>query len=279
MFSGDDSTVQGSVSKVQRILAGIGAALFALLAGCSGTEQSELRTHAVSLVISADLAVPGGGELETEVAYVTAGDFAFFGSELDPDDPFPSGIARRLMQWAVPFAYAHAGHSHGEADFEGRVEGSFVLPLSPDGIEVGSMELPEGHYFDGRFVLGHADDGAELLSPEGSGKLPDDHPARGHTLYLKGSLKKNGQAYQLELAIDLSTTVAGLELAAYVLADGPNRIELVVLLGKMVGALDLKAIADQDGNVVITEEDEPGYVQLKIGLKERLNYVDPALQR
>lgn len=253
-------------------------AIALVLASCSDTQQQELSYFPVLLVVSADLTLPEGGNLEVDEAFLAMGDFALFGGPLDPDDVYPGGLAGRFMRLLVPYARAHAGHIHGEAEYEGHIESRFLVPLSEEGIAVGELDLPEGHYFDGRFVVGPAGEDARLLPGDGAA-LPSDYPLSGHAFYLRGTLTENGKAYHLEAAVDVSATVAGLDLATYVLADKENRIELSVRLGEMLGGLDAEALADQEGNVVISNEQDPGYSELKIALKERLNYADAGLQQ
>lgn len=233
--------------------------MLAILSSCA-TEQDDAQdeTYAVSLVVSADLALPQGGQVELEEAHLVMAGFVVYGAPLDPSDPGLEELLARFDRWLLPSALAHAGHSHGEAELTGSIEQEQAVPLSAAGEEVGVMQLSEGHYFDGRF---------ELKTDES-----------GRTLYAKGTAEVGGTEYALELAVAAPSTVAGLELASYVLADRQNTIEVRFLLGDLVGALDLASLADADGKVAILSEADPGYTELKIGLKDRLNYVDAGMQ-
>jgi len=234
--------------------------MLALVSSCA-TEQTDApeETYPVSLVLSADLALPLDGQVELEEAYLVTAGFVVYGSSLDPSDPKLEELLARLGHWLLPSALAHAGHSHGEAELEGSINQEQTISLSAEGMEFGVMQLGEGHYFDGRF---------ELKTDEA-----------GRTLYVKGTATAGGTEYALELAVAAPATVAGLELASYVLADRQNTIEIRFLLGDLIGALDLASLADADGNVTIMSETDPGYTELKIGLKDRLNYVDAGIRK
>jgi hypothetical protein len=226
-----------------------------LFSSCA-SEQSDASEEIlpVSLIVSADLVLPQGGQIELEVAYLLMADLAVFGSRVDPAESVLGESLARLGNWMLPSAHAHAGHSHGEAELTGAIDHAQAIALSAEGEEFGVMQLYEGHYFDARFEL--------------------DKDESGRTLYVKGTVTSGGEQYALELAVSAPSTVAGLELASYVLTNRENTIEIRLLLGDLIGALDLASMADAEGSVRILGEADPGYTELKIGLKDRLNYVD-----
>lgn len=243
--------------------------LVATLALACASPEAEQATEmcAVTLMVSADLQLPQGGTLTLDEAYLVMGDFAFFGNELAEDDVNLDGLLTRLGRFVLPRALAHAGHSHGAAEVEGSLDGIWAVPLGVDPVAVGSFQMAQGHYFDGRLSLFTAgpDSSAELLS---NGVIPSS----GVTFHLRGTAATSQGDLKLEFDVPLESTVAGLELASYALVGQDNSLELRVMLGRIVGALNLPTLANGEGRIVIGSSEDEGVDTLRIALKDRLNY-------
>jgi hypothetical protein len=247
--------------------------LVAMLTACT-TESAETEAESwpVRVVVATDVDMPDGLSFQLEEGTLVMADFAFYGGPLDPDDHYLDELLARAWQWIVPNALAHAGHSHGEAENEGHLDGSFAVPLSEEGVELGSLSLGEGHYFDGRFVLEPAAAETTLGGAAAGAAIPPS--LDGQTFYARGILTLNGQQIDVELRSPVASTVAGLDLATYVLADRDNTLMLRFQLGALLASLPLETLVDGEGTLHILDADDAGFAELKVGLKDRLNYVD-----
>jgi hypothetical protein len=235
-------------------------AVLVVAASCAvGDTNSEVPILPVSVRITSDYAMPDGQQLSIDEAWLTFGNLTVFGSTIAADDPFLAGVTELF----IPSASAHAGHSHGNAEFSGSLPGYQTVPLSASLTVLGTIELSAGHYFDGRLELVPAD----------ASNLSSGHPAVGTTLFLLGTVQDTDTSYTLELTVVLTATVAGLELATYVLPDRDNTLEIQVRLGEMLAGLDFAKLADENKHIAVTTTDAPGAQTIKATLKNRLLYV------
>lgn len=247
--------------------------LVCLLAiGCDGGNgDDEVSQVPVAIRFSVDPGEVEGLFVELDEGYIVISDVVLYGAPVSEDDPYLTRMARAVVDGLLPAALAHAGHSHGEATFEGELPGTRVIPLSETGVYLGDMTLGVGHYFDGRFALAPLDAGATLAAqPEDP--LPD--ALTGRTFYLRGTVTTADGVRPLELGLPLSATVAGLEIASYVEESGDNTIELQLQLGQLLAGLPASAWGKAGTGVTILSEEDDGFMELKIGLKDRLNYID-----
>jgi len=235
----------------------------ALLMACANTEEEPRTMCPTQLVLAADFNMPDGGTLAVDEAWLSVGDFVFYGNTIADDDPL-----NRMARLIIPEARAHAGHAHGEAAVECSLPGVWTVPLSTEGVVLGEMEVPEGHYSDGRLRLSPA-------TEETNVNLLEDQAqeAPGVTLHLRGAATTAQGNFILEVDVAVDSTVAGLELTSYVRSHQDNTLELRVKLGHIVGALDLPGLADDQARVVLSAQDDSAAL-LKIALKDRLNYTD-----
>jgi len=241
-----------------------GLLAWALILGASGcTPDAEpLATYPVSLRLGgaapADARV-GDYRVTFTQGWIILGDWWIY------------GMNREAAGYAM--LQKHAGHPHGEAEFETHVEGTFAVDLLGEPAVVATHDLTEGHYFDGSIRLRPC---TTLYAPVSAGDgtpISDQDALWGHSLILTGTATTDGTAtYKFRVTVDAEAMIAGLVYGSTVWDQGAEVITTRLDLGALLADVDFAALADTEGLVLIDPTTAPAPYTL---IKARLQ--DPAL--
>lgn len=257
---------------MKRLLVSSFASLAAMAAwGCgSKTATQDLPSYQVRIAMGSILPERVGSyELTFDVGLLVFSDWAVYGSRLDD--------AAQTYSLEGPIL-AHAGHQHGAAELSGGIDGTYVLDLLDSEPELlGTIELKEGHYFDGRIRLVLGDETARILT-SGS-NLGADSPVFGHTLYLEGTATSGQDSYHFVFVVDVEATVPGLAYARTVREGGQLEITTRLDVGALLDGIDFASLADGDGQVLVNSEHAADtYALLKARLSNPDSYVQDDLE-
>ncbi len=241
-----------------------------LLQACSSESASPPPSYPVEIRMGTLL--PADGMVGTfhvtiEKGFLSFSDFAIYGAYRD------SAVATFLIDGPI---LAHAGHQHGTADLTGEVDGNFALDLTREPALLATLDLTEGHYFDGRIRLVHADE-TSLLLPDKS-PLDDKNPLYGHTFYLKGSATDGQGSVDFELTVDAEATVPGLAYARTVTETGSKEIVTRLDLGAVLDGVDFRSLSQDGALVVDSEHHADTYLLIKARLNDPASYVQDDLE-
>lgn len=231
------------------------------LGGCT-TDTKELPTYPVALRLGGELPADGRvGDytLTFTTGQVVLGDWWIYGMDREA-----AGYAALLK---------HAGHSHGEAEFETQVAGTFAVDLLGEPAVVATPDLTEAHYFDGSIRLRPA---TELYAPVYADDFTpvSSHDALwGHSLLLTGTATRDASAtYEFSITVDAEAMVAGLVYGGTVWEQGADVITTRLDLGQLLQDVDFAALADAEDRITIdTSANTDTYTLIKARLQ------DPAL--
>lgn len=239
-------------------------------AGClydDGTE--ELPVHTVEIRLGGLL--PENGEVENYVidlqeAFIIVSHPSFYGSKIETQP--------HIILY-------HGGHQHGEAVFSGELQGTYCVDLLADPMLLGTLELTEGHYFDGRLYLIEAEESSLPVDGEGQA-VKTNSPIWGHTLYLEGTAIDDEGEIPFTITIDGEAAVAGIEYGVYV--DGVTDTEIVTLfdLSGVLSKVDFRQQANEssEGRVTILPGSErETYSTLREAVTCNDSFVDDSLVR
>jgi len=237
-----------------------------LLLGAAGchSPSSELPSYAVELRLGG--ALPDDDRVGDYTVQFTTG-------RLVLGDWWIYGMDREAAGYAA--VLKHAGHIHGEADFETHVEQTFAVDLLGEPVTVATPDLTEGHYFDGSIRLRPA---TELYAPIQADDLTPLSPQDelwGHSLILEGTATRDGSdVYEFRITVDAEAMITGLSYGSSVWEFGAAVITTELNLGALLQDVDFAALADSEHRVTINATNHgPTYTLLKARLQE------PALYR
>jgi len=215
-------------------------ALTLLLGASHCTADAEpLPSYRVALRLGG--ALPSDGRVgdytvRATEGWIVLGDWWIYGMDRDA-----AGYATLLK---------HAGHAHGEAEFETQVEGTFAVDLIGDAAVVATSDLTEGHYFDGSIRLRpctalYAPVYAAHLTP-----LSETNDLWGHSFILAGTATTDASAtYDFRITVDAEAMIAGLVYGSTVWAEGATVITTRLDLGALLADVDFASLADDQGLV------------------------------
>ncbi len=241
----------------------LSAALVFGLGGCA-TETQELPTFPVQLRLGGTVPTDGRvGEYTVSFTegWIVLGDWWIYGMDREA-----AGFAAVLK---------HAGHIHGEAEFETHVEGTFAVDLLGESALVATNDLTEGHYFDGSIRLRPCTDLYAPVYPDDLTGVSEDDNLWGHSLILSGAATKDASStYEFHITVDVEAMITGLVYGGTVWQEGTNVITSRLDLGALLLDVDFAALADDQGQVLVDATHAPDTYNL---IKARLQ--DPLLYR
>ncbi len=241
------------------------AVLILELGGCA-TETEPLPTYPVELHL--------GGMVPTNDR---VGDFTVTFTEgwIVLGDWWIYGMDREAAGYAA--VLKHAGHIHGEAEFETHVEGTFAVDLLGEPALVAVNDLTEGHYFDGSIRLRPCTDLYAPIYADDQTLVSADDDLWGHSLILAGTATATVDAsasYDFRITIDAEAMITGLVYGGTVWSEGTNVITTRLDLGALLQDVDFAALADDQDQVLIdTAGDTDTYNLIKARLQDPLLYL------
>ena len=246
-----------------RLLLALSLGLTAFLGGCPGDDGGTVENGPPQDVLcEVSALVPQAGRADGWTITLTRAEIALSQPTFYGNSTHETVVKSSPGFFAIPAAYAHAGHAHGEADAEAALDGSYVVDLLADTPTVlGTLSMLPALYFDGKLRLE---------------KTIDD----GHGLVLAGSaVDSEGTAHDFALVIDVEGWVAGLEFDFLVTNESaPDALRLVVNLDTLLADLDLSTITpDADGGLAIGPDSGDLYTALKAGIQDPSVYVQAEL--
>jgi len=237
-----------------------------LTTGCA-QETEALPTYPVELRLGGALPEDGRiGEYTVTLVkgWVVLGDWWLYGM-----DRAAAGFAHLVP----PSLQKHAGHSHGDAEMEAHVEGTFAVSLVGEPAVVAVQELTEAHYFDGSLRLRPSTELYAPVHPEDQTPITSEHELWEHTLVLSGTATRDGAtAIPFRITLDAEAMVAGLVYGGTVWEQGATTITTRLDLAALLADVDFEGLIDQDGAVTLGPSTAGETYTL---LKARLQ--DPAL--
>lgn len=241
----------------------LAALLIVGLGGCT-TDAEELPTYPVALRLGG--ALPADGRLGDYTVTFTTGQVVL-------GDWWIYGMDRETAGYAM--LLKHAGHAHGEAEFETQVAGTFAVDLLGDPLVVATVDMTEGHYFDGSIRLRPA---TELYAPVyADDQTPvSSHDALwGHSLLLTGTASLDASTtFDFHITVDAEAMIAGLVYGGTVWDHGTDAITTRLDLGALLWNVDFAALADKEDRVTIdafTNSDT--YTLIKARLQDPVLYL------
>jgi hypothetical protein len=232
------------------------------LASCA-TEAEDLPTYPVRLRLGG--ALPEGDRVGDYTVtftegWIVLGDWWIYGMDREA-----AGYVTGLK---------HAGHIHGEAEFETQVTGTFAVDLLGEPALVAINDLTEGHYFDGSIRLRPCTDLYAPIVPDDQTPVSSHDDLWGHSLILAGTATRDASAsYDFRITVDAEAMIAGLVYGSTVWEEGTNVITSRLDLGALLVDVDFAALADADGQVLIDADGPPDtYNLIKARLQDPLLY-------
>ncbi len=214
--------------------------LVALHSGCT-QKDVELPTYPVQLRFGG--ALPASDQVGTYQVTFTEGLLVI-------GDWWIYGMNREAAGYAA--LLKHAGHAHGDAEFDTNVEGTFVVDLLAEPQVLATNDLTEAHYFDGSIRLRPCADIYDPVHAVDMSPVASTEDIWGHTLLLSGSATADASStYDFEIVVDAEAMVTGLVYGGTVWEQGATAITTLLDLGALLEDVDFAALADADGHVLI----------------------------
>ncbi len=254
-----------SISIILSTIAAVG-----ILPACQSATTAPPPSYQVEIrmgTLMPDQGKVGDYEVSIEQGYLSFADFAIYGAYLD------TATAAFLLDGPI---LAHAGHQHGEADLTGEIDGAFAIDLTKDPALLATIELTEGHYFDGRIRLVTAGD-ASLMLPDMT-PVSTSSPLSGHTFYVKGTATDDQGPIQFEFTVDAEATVPGLAYAKTITETSTKEITTRLDLGVLFDGIDFRGLASDGVLVVDDQQQQDTYLLLKAHLNDPASYVQDDLE-
>lgn len=241
----------------------LAAALLFGLGGCA-TEAEELPTYPVRLRLGGQL--PADGRVGDYTVTFTEGRIVL-------GDWWVYGMNREAAGYAA--VLKHAGHAHGDAEFETHVEGTFAVDLLDEPAVLAENELTEGHYFDGSLRLRPCTELYAPVYPEDLTPVSSHDDLWGHTLVLAGTATADASAtYDFRITVDAESMISGLVYGGTVWLEGTDVITTRLDLGALLEDVDFAALADGQGQVRIDAVTGGGtYNLIKARIQDPLLYL------
>lgn len=246
-----------------RLLLALFLGLTAFLGGCPGDDGGTVESGPPQDVLCEVTALPPqAGRADGWTITLTQAEIALSQPTFYGNSTHETVAKKAPAFFAIPAAYAHAGHVHGEADAEAALDGSYVIDLLADTPTVlGTLSMLPALYFDGKLRLEKSIDGTHGLVLVGSAVDPE------------------GGEHPFSVVIDVEGWVAGLEFDFLVASDSaPDALQIVVNLDALLADLDLSTITpDADGGLAIGPDSGDLYTALKAGIQDPSVYVQAEL--
>lgn len=224
------------------------SALAVVAVGCPSTDEPQLVGVAVEAVSARTdtFDTDSGYEVTLQRGSVWVGDLHFH----EPKDVEEQALLRPHRWLLGPStAHAHPGHDMS-GDVRGELAGSFAVDLLAPAASLGEAEFYEGPY----------ETASLLLEQDG-----EDGP----TADLAGVASDGVDTIPFAFVVQHPKTILGIPFEAEVDAATPPTLVLTLDPAEILGHLDF-LILDDDGDGVVTEEDDGVRNPLAFGLESNL---------
>jgi hypothetical protein len=238
--------------------------IFSLFFSCENGEEEELPQYPVEIYIGGIIPVNtmiGDYEVTLTKGFVVIGDLNIYGTALANLTP-------------VKTILKHAGHTHGEAEFETNIPQTFLINLINDPVLLETKLLTEGHYFDGSLRLRPSTEIYSPLYPETKLPVPETDEIWGDSLLLEGDAVKTGVNYSFKIRINIEAMVVGIEYGGMIEENGDSVITTLINIKQLLSDINFAELSDNNDFIQIDETtNSTEYLELKVKLKDLSLYI------